>query len=245
MKNLTLILICFIMGVSCSNAAYKSESFVTKNGEEVKVIFIKHGSVAFDIDGYMVYVDPVTIFGDDFSEMPKADLILITHEHHDHLDKKAIEQLSDESTIIYSSPRVGELLKGIRTLKVGDKIKVDEVDLSIETLPAYNTTEGHLQFHPKERGDLGFLFNVDGLKIYVAGDTEDIPEMKNLGNQNIDIAFLPVNQPYTMTPTQAINAAEMIKPKIFYPYHYGNTDLTPIVKKYKGTNIDVRIEGMN
>lgn len=245
MKKIVFCLICMFMGISCSNAAYKLDSFTTKNGENVKVIFIKHGSVAFDIDGFMVYVDPVTIYGDDFSQMPKADLILITHEHHDHLDKKAIEQLSDESTKVYSSPKVGELLNGISTFKVGDKIKVDEVDLTIETLLAYNTSEGHLQFHPKERGDLGFLLDIDGLKIYVAGDTEDIPEMKNLGNQNIDIAFLPVNQPYTMTPTQAINAVEMVKPKVFYPYHYGDTDLTPLIEKYRGGNVDVRIRDMN
>ena len=96
-------------------------------------------------------------------------------------------------------------------------------DIKVEAVPAYNTTEGHLQFHPKGR-DNGYILTLDGLRIYVAGDTEDIPEMADI--KDIDIAFLPCNQPYTMTTDQLVKAAKMVKPKVLFPYHYGQTDVS-------------------
>ena len=111
-------------------------------------------------------------------------------------------------------------------------------DITIEAVPAYNTTEGHLQFHPKGR-DNGYILTIDGLRIYIAGDTEDIEELKKI--KNIDIAFLPCNQPYTMTPEQLARAAKTIKPKVLFPYHYGQTDVSVIPSLLKGEKIDVRI----
>ena len=102
----------------------------------------------------------------------------------------------------------------------------------------YNYTEGHTQFHPKGR-DNGYILTVDGLRIYIAGDTEDIPEMSAI--KNIDIAFLPCNQPYTMTPDQLVKAARTIKPKVVFPYHYGQTDVSGIPGQLRGDGIDVRI----
>lgn len=218
---------------------YVYDSFKTPRGRDVDLIFIKHGSIAIDIDGYLVYIDPVTIYGNDFSKLPKADMILVTHEHHDHLDKTAIDELTSDNTELIGSRRVTELLDKGKTLLPGEKIDVAGEDFTITAVPAYNITPNHLQFHPKERQDDGFVLDIDGLRIYVAGDTENIPEMADL--KDIDIAFLPVNQPYTMTPAQAIEAVETISPKIFYPYHYGETDLSPIVEKFKGSDIDVRI----
>lgn len=215
-----------------TEAGYESDSFTTNSGRSVNLVFIKHGSIAIDIDGYIVYIDPVTIFGNNLSILPKADMILITHEHHDHLDPKAIELLSSDSTIIFASQRVSESLQKATPVAVGEEIKSPESDFVVKTMPAYNISPDHLQFHPQQRGDLGFIFDIDGLKIYVAGDTEDIPEMARLRDQNIDIAFIPVNQPYTMTPMQAINAIEMIQPRVLYPYHFGQTDLSPIVNHF-------------
>ena len=117
----------------------------------------------------------------------------------------------------------------------GDKMSVG-TDISIEAVPAYNTTKGHQQFHPKKR-DNGYILCLDGLRIYIAGDTEDIPEMSKV--KNIDIAFLPCNQPYTMTPEQLVRAAKMVKPKALFPYHYGETDVTGIAEQLP--DIDVRI----
>ena len=105
-------------------------------------------------------------------------------------------------------------------------------------MPAYNTSPKHLQFHPKGR-DNGFILNIDGFRVYIAGDTEDIPEMANLGN--IDVAFLPCNQPYTMTVSQLLNAALMVKPRVLIPYHYGSTDISSVPNALAPYGIDVRL----
>jgi L-ascorbate metabolism protein UlaG (beta-lactamase superfamily) len=122
-------------------------------------------------------------------------------------------------------------------LKNGDKVKYAD-DVIIEAVPAYNTTLGREQFHPKGR-DNGYILTLDGLRIYIAGDTEDIPEMAEL--KDIDIAFLPCNQPYTMTIDQCVNAAKIIKPKILFPYHYNETPVAQITMKLARAGIEVRI----
>ncbi len=215
------------------------DSFTTQSGTEVKIHFIKHASLILEIDGKLVYVDPVGLYGTDFAKLPKADAVMVTHEHHDHYDPAAIETVSKPETRLISNGRVAELAGKGEVMAPGDSIELFQ-GVKVTATPAYNTTEGHLQFHPKERKDVGFLYDMDGLRIYVAGDTEDIPEMASL--KDIDIAFLPVNQPYTMTTQQAINAINMIQPKIVYPYHYSDTDLTAIVNTFKDDNsIEVRI----
>ena len=110
--------------------------------------------------------------------------------------------------------------------------------MKVEAVPAYNNTEGHLQFHPKGR-DNGYVITLDGLRIYVAGDTEDIEEMAAI--KDIDIAFLPCNQPFTMTTAQLVKAARIVKPKVLFPYHYGDTDLSGVTEDLKADGIDVRI----
>lgn len=252
MNKLVLIIVVFfsaIMGCAKNNDMNKIDSFreegyvydsiETPSGRTVNLIFIKHGSIVLDIDNYLVYIDPVTMFGNDFSLLPKGDIILVTHEHGDHYDKKALDELIGDDTQLITNGRVKEMYGGGDVMEPGDSSWIKNADFNLMAVPAYNITPEHLQFHPKERKDLGFVFDIDGLKIYVAGDTEDIPEMAEL--KDIDIAFIPVNQPYTMTPEQAIHAIEMINPKIVYPYHYGNTDLTPIIEKFKDSKIDVRI----
>lgn len=223
-------------------AGYKSDSFTTPKGRPVEIAFVKHGSIILDVDGFTVYIDPVTIYGNDFANVPKADMILVTHEHHDHLDPAAITELTKDSTRLLGSRRIPELLGYGESMLPGETTDIEAADFTITAFPAYNISPDHLQFHPKERNDIGFIFDIDGLRIYVAGDTEDIPDMANL--KDIDIAFLPVNQPYTMTPEQAIHAVEMFRPKIFYPYHYGDTDLTPIVEKFKDSTTEVRIRNL-
>ena len=121
---------------------------------------------------------------------------------------------------------------------VNGDIKQMGADFTIEATPAYNTSEGRQQFHPRGR-DNGYVLTIDGLRIYVAGDTEDIPEMEAI--KDIDIAFLPCNQPYTMTTDQLVKAARTIKPKVLFPYHYGQTDVSHIAEQLKEDGIDVRI----
>ena len=196
-----------------------------------------HACIRIEYDGREIEVDPCANLNGrtvDYSAFPKADIILVTHDHFDHFDTATINMLSTEKTLLVMNRACAEKMDGKR-MDNGDKISVG-TDISIEAVPAYNTTKGHQQFHPKKR-DNGYILCLDGLRIYIAGDTEDIPEMAKV--KNIDIAFLPCNQPYTMTPEQLVRAAKMVKPKALFPYHYGETDVTGIADQLP--DIDVRI----
>lgn len=226
-----------------ADCGYEYDSYVTPAGRTVNIIFVKHGSLIINIDRTLLYIDPVSMFGHDLSLLPKADMVLVTHEHHDHFDPRAIAMISTDSTLFIASDKVVELNNGGgKALNPGESIHIEKADFSITATAAYNITPEHLQFHPRERKDIGFIFNIDGLRIYVAGDTEDIPEMDCM--EHIDIAFLPVNQPYTMTAEQAIRAVDMIKPAVVYPYHYGDTDLTPIVDHFTDSATTVCVRQM-
>lgn len=214
--------------------------FVAAGGTKVWMYCIKHGSVKMRIGDKWLYVDPVTDKippVTDYTTMPKADYLLITHEHMDHLDAKAIEQLTKDGTILITNPRSSELLggKGV-VMKNGDEQALD--GMSLKAVPAYNCSEGKQQFHPKGR-DNGYVLSLEGLRIYIAGDTEDIEEMTEL--KDIDVAFMPCNLPFTMTPEQLAKAAKVVQPKVLFPYHYGQTDINQVVKLLQGENIDVRI----
>ncbi|MCL1943789.1 MAG: MBL fold metallo-hydrolase [Candidatus Azobacteroides sp.] len=217
---------------------FEKDSFKTKSGKNLDIFFIKHSSLILKYNGYLIYVDPVTMFT-NYSLQPQADMILVTHEHADHFDPNAIDTLKKENTKIILNLSTRDKLGEGTDIKNGDKIN-PEPFLSIEAVPAYNTTPGREHFHPKGR-DNGYILTIDGLRIYIAGDTEDIPEMNNI--KNIDIAFLPVNQPYTMTVDQAVHAAKMIKPVILYPYHYSDTNVEEIKTRLatESPAIEVRI----
>ena len=232
--------IACLMALGCQ-AQQQTDEFTTKSGKKVRFTCIKHASIQINYNGLEIQVDPVGKGmkpETDYSQFPKADIILVTHEHHDHFDSDAIAQLTKASTKIYLNPAVHKMFGSGKALKNGDKVKIAN-DITIEAVPAYNTTPGREQFHPKGR-DNGYILTLDGMRIYIAGDTEDIPEMANV--KNIDIAFLPCNQPYTMTIEQAANAAKIIKPKVLFPYHYNDTPvnkLTPQLSK-EGIRVLVR-----
>ena len=142
--------------------------------------------------------------------------------HYDHLDSAAVAALSTAATTVVCDRTSSETLGGkCLTMKPGDTLAPRDY-LSIEAVPAYNTSEDRQQFHPREREDCGYVLTIGGTRIYIAGDGENTPEMKAL--HGIDIAFLPVNQPYTMTVDQAVDAVKAIRPAIFYPYHYGEVE---------------------
>lgn len=181
----------------------------------------KHASLAIETEGRHIYIDPISQYA-DYASLPKADLILITHSHYDHLDSAAVAALSTAATTVVCDRTSSETLGGkCLTMKPGDTLAPRDY-LSIEAVPAYNTSEDRLQFHPREREDCGYVLTIGGTRIYIAGDGENTPEMKAL--HGIDIAFLPVNQPYTMTVDQAVDAVKAIRPAIFYPYHYGEVE---------------------
>ena len=219
---------------------YEVDVFKTKSGKTLKFHALMHASIRLEYDGKEIEIDPVAKLGNrtvDYTKMPKADIIFVTHEHGDHYDEATLKLLSSDNTQLIMNKRCAKMFGAGQVMVNGDKLILAD-DFTVEAVPAYNTTEGHLQFHPKGR-DNGYILTIDGLRIYIAGDTEDITEMENI--KDIDIAFLPCNQPYTMTPDQLINAAKVIKPKVLFPYHYGQTDLNGVPAQLEGEGIDVRI----
>lgn len=213
----------------------------TKTGD-LKILFIGHGTLMFNYKGKVVHVDPWSRLA-DYSKMPKATHILITHEHGDHLDTKAVSTLRDEKTMLVLTKACAEKVPGGIVMKNGDVRAVS--GLRIEAVPAYNIVHkrtGGEPFHPKGKGN-GYVVNFGKTRVYVAGDTENIPEMKKL--KKIDVAFLPMNLPYTMTPEMVADAAKAFNPKILYPYHYGQTDPNTLVNLLKDSKkIEVRIRKM-
>ena len=218
---------------------YEVDVFKTKSGKTVKFHALVHASIRIEYDGKEIEIDPVRKLGNktiDYSAMPKADYIFVTHEHGDHFDKEAIKLLAGDKTQLVMNKRCADMYGPCAVLYNNQSATLGAVE--VEAVPAYNTTEGRTQFHPKGR-DNGYILTLDGLRIYIAGDTEDIPEMQDI--KDIDIAFLPCNQPYTMKPEQLVKAAKTVKPKVLFPYHYGQTDLSSIPEQLKGEGIDVRI----
>jgi L-ascorbate metabolism protein UlaG (beta-lactamase superfamily) len=227
-------------GSANSKGVSGSDSYQTPSGKTVVIELIKHGSLRINFEGKEIEIDPVTDAVKpvtDYSKKPKADYILVTHEHHDHLDKKAIDQLSKPETKVIVNQRCHDLLGFGEVMHNGDSLDLGN-GIMVRAVPAYNTTLDHLKFHPKGR-DNGYVLSFDGFTVYIGADTEDIPEMKEL--KGIDVAFLPCNQPYTMTPKQLRSAVEMIHPKVVYPYHLGNTDRQQIEESLKNSGVEVKM----
>ena len=225
--------------IAATAAEYQTDTFKTKGGKDVVITAIKHASLRIQYDGLEIQVDPIVEYAPatDYSKFPKADVILVTHEHFDHFDRDAIAALRKDGTEIVANPAVQKML-GSGTAMTNGESRVVAKGIKLDAVPAYNTTPGHTQFHPKGR-DNGYVLTIDGLRIYIAGDTEDIPEMA--GVKDIDVAFLPCNQPYTMTPEQVAKAARTIKPKVLFPYHYSQTPIKRVAELLAGSGIDVRI----
>jgi L-ascorbate metabolism protein UlaG (beta-lactamase superfamily) len=247
--NIQLILAAVIIGALGTswardgNGAIREKDFEqdiikTETGD-LTITCIGHGTLMFEYQDKVIHVDPVGREA-DYSKLPKADLVLITHEHGDHLDPKALALLRQEQTQIVLTKTCDEKVKGGIVMKNGDVRTV--LGFKIEAVPAYNIIHKRSSgqpFHPKGRGN-GYVVTFGKTRVYVAGDTENTPEMKQL--KKIDIAFLPMNLPYTMTPAMVADAARAFRPKILYPYHYGRTDPKELAKLLKDArDIEVRI----
>jgi L-ascorbate metabolism protein UlaG (beta-lactamase superfamily) len=244
MESILLLmnLLSAIMVVSAlAQGKFETDIFKTSAGD-LKVTFIGHGTLVFNFGGKVIHVDPYSDVA-DYNSVPKADLILLTHEHRDHLDLKALNAVRTEKTVVVLTETCAQQVQGEVVMMNGDLKTVE--GLKIEAVPAYNIVHQRdtgQPFHPKGAGN-GYIITFGDKRVYVAGDTENIPELKDL--KNIDIAFLPMNLPYTMTPEMAADAAKAFKPKILYPYHFGETDTSKVVSLLKGTpEIEVRIRKM-
>ena len=188
----------------------------------------------FTYGGKVIHVDPISGAA-DYTRLPKADLVLVTHEHGDHLDAKAIEAISTESTVVAVNSGSAKALPKAIVLANGETRTL--VGLKVEAVPAYNLEKS---FHPKGAGN-GYVITFGDKRVFVAGDTENTPEMKAL--KQIEVAFLPMNLPYTMTPEMEADAAKAFRPKILYPYHFSSTDtsiLVNLLKDEKGIEVRVR-----
>jgi L-ascorbate metabolism protein UlaG (beta-lactamase superfamily) len=242
MNKIFRLFLCIVMGgIMTAAVVYGQgkfqEDIIKTSGGDLKITFIGHASLMFTFAGKVIHVDPATMVYPDYASLPKADLILVTHEHGDHMDLKAIDSIRKPDTKIISNAAAAKTITDAIVMKNGDAQTV--AGIPIEAVPAYNLEK---QFHPKGNGN-GYVLTFGDKRVYVAGDTENIPEMKDL--KGIDIAFLPMNLPFTMTPEQVAEAAKVIKPKILYPYHFGNTDTGKLVALLKDEpEIDVRIRNM-
>ena len=235
--SIAFVSVCF----SGPESQFESDTINTSSGDLV-ITFIGHGTLMFEFKNMIIHADPVSGYA-DYMQLPKADIILVTHHHGDHLDPKAIQAITRDNTEIVLTSICYEKIKTGIVLNNGDTTVIK--GFSIFAVPAYNLVHKRdtgEPFHPKGIGN-GYVVSFDDKKVYIAGDTENVPEMKNL--KDIDIAFLPMNLPYTMTPEMVANAVDMINPEILYPYHFGETDTNVLINllkdKYKG---EVRIRNL-
>ncbi len=203
--------------------------------------FIGHGTLMIKFNGLIIHIDPYSSVA-DYETLPKADLILVTHQHGDHLDLQAIGKIKKSNTAIICNSASAEKLPGSEVMENG-AVKQWE-DIKIEAVPAYNIKHERSTgnpFHPKGEGN-GYILTMGNKRIYIAGDTENIPEMTKIAD--IDVAFLPMNLPYTMTPEMVAEAAKMLNPGILYPYHYGNTDPALLMSLVDASKTEVRIRNL-
>ncbi len=228
-------------GPASAETGHRMDTIPTAGGN-LEITFIGHGTLMFTFGGKVIHVDPVSQYA-DYTKLPKAGIILITHDHRDHLDPGVVKVLSKTGTDLVTTATCAEKLGWGTVMHNGETRTVQ--GLKIEAVPAHNLvhmrSEG-VPFHPKGRGN-GYVLTFGDKRVYVAGDTENIPEMKAL--KDIDIAFLPMNLPYTMTPEMVADAARAFRPKILYPYHYGKTDTSKLLRLLEDRkDMEIRIRDM-
>ena len=207
-------------------------------GGEIEITPILHGSLQLGFGGKVIYVDPWS--RGDYSSAPKADLILVTDVHGDHLDVDMIGQLRQEGTVLVVPAAAADEVED--EIVIGNGESRQFAGVSVEAVPMYNLKRGPEEgglFHEKGRGN-GYVVTLGGKRIYVAGDTACIPEMRDLAD--IDVAFVPMNLPYTMTPGEAAECVKAFSPKVVYPYHYRGSDLGEFSAALESASaIEVRI----
>jgi L-ascorbate metabolism protein UlaG (beta-lactamase superfamily) len=240
MKIEIAVMLVLSFGVLAIQAQESREKDAIKTSAgNLEITFIGHGSLMMAFEGKIIHVDPYSR-QTDYTKLPKADLIFLTHDHSDHLDPTALRYVRTSHTVVVLPPICASKVSGGTVMTNGDIKTV--LEIKVEAVPAYNLVhkrdDGGV-FHPKGEGN-GYVLTFGDKRIYVAGDTENTPEMKAL--KQIDCAFLPMNLPYTMTAEMVADAAKMFRPKILYPYHYGDTPLAKLqILLNDSPDIEVRI----
>ena len=216
------------------------DRYTAPDGKEVVITPIKHASLQITYGGTEIQVDPVSSAYRpivDYTDKPQADIILVTHDHYDHFDQNAIFLLSKPSTEVLLPQRCHTRYKRGRVMRNGDSVQIGP-DISVKALPAYNAEPSMRHLHPKSAGN-GYLLSLGGLRIYIAGDTDTVPPRSALGA--VDIAFLPCHAPQTMGPAGLRRAITAIRPKIVYPYHFGQTPTDSLEWAARGTGAEMKL----
>jgi len=244
MRRITeaLLAVCgLLLGTACFAQAFEHDTIKTSVGD-LEISFIGHGSLMMQFGGKVIHVDPFSNVG-DYGQMPKADIILLTHHHRDHLDPAALSLVRTKTTDVIMTKKCAEKVSGGIVMATGSSRPVQRI--KIKAVPAYNLVHKRDSgefFHPKGEGN-GYVITFGDTRVYIAGDTENTPEMKELSK--IDIAFLPMNLPYTMTPEMVADAALEFRPKVLYPYHFGETDTSRLVELMKEEkDVEMRLRKM-
>ena len=233
MKTLSIFLGCIL--ATAAFAARNVEEFKTNAGT-LKITTVMHAGFVIEAGGQVVVVDPAQ---GNWDGIPQADMILITDIHGDHLNPSMIVKVKKQNGVVVAPAAVAKTVADAQTLSNGETKRVGP--WTVEAVPMYNLKRGPSEgkyYHDKGRGN-GYIVTYGGLRIYIAGDTEGIPEMRAL--KNIDVAFIPMNLPYTMTPEEAADAVKAFHPKVVFPYHYMGSDPKVFQAALAGTGIDVRI----
>ena len=234
--NLHLLLCSVLFLASFSHADDQAQVFPTSSGP-VRITPLNHASTLIEAGGKFIYLDPAKPV--DFTSHPKADLILITDIHGDHMDPDSIKAISKTGTEILAPPAVVQTVTAAKDIANGETKTWQ--DWTMQAIPAYNLKRGPAPgklFHDKGRGN-GYVLTYGGKRFYFSGDTEGVPEMRAL--KNIDVAFVCMNLPYTMPPEEAAQAVKAFHPKIVIPYHYRGSDLSVFQKALEGSGIEARL----
>lgn len=243
MRQVISLIFCSVLLLGCKSeqeekvvvrgeSAQVEQQATSTEQKQPEIIPVSHATAVIQWDDTTIYLDPVG-GAEAFEGMDEADLVLITDIHSDHMDAETLDALNLRDTKIIVPQAIKEELPDSLTpnlIVMNNSDTVKQLGFSIEAIPMYNLREEAKKFHPKGRGN-GYLLEKDGQRLYVAGDTEDIPEMRNL--EDIDVALIPMNLPYTMPVDKAADAVLEFAPKKVYPYHFRGKDGKSDVEKFK------------
>ena len=244
MKSILIMLSVSFGLMIPATGQFKSDVVSTSEGD-LEMFFIGHGTLMFKFNDKVIHIDPTSREA-DYATMPDADLILVTHEHGDHLDLSAINHVMKSTTRVVMTQACIDQLEDFKAIVMRNGDAETILGVGIEAIPAYNIKHVRANgapYHPKGAGN-AYILSFGNTNVLIGGDTENTPELKGI-KTHINVAFLPMNLPYTMTPEMVADAAKAFRPDILYPYHFGNTDPEDLVELLKDQkDIDVRIRDL-